>query len=323
VDIAVGSKFAYWTVVRHEGGARYRCRCECGTFDTLYASALKHNKNPSCGCMRRSRVPKVGDTVAEWKILRWSGPPERLAWCECSCGTKKFVEIYTLGKDSKSCGHARVATSVTPRAPGAELAAVVTNKRCTACRVVKPLDNFHRDNASADGRRPRCKECVKSYDDANQSLRNLRAREAYRADPAAKIAKTTAYRRENPAFSDLDSRIARGGGRVVGDVNPESLQQLRTRYGNACFICGVSFDLTPLHWDHFQPVSKGGDHSIDNLRPACRPCNNRKQARWPFTDAVAHEIREAVTAERNLLVSDTRNLLPPAGADSAQTEVDA
>jgi hypothetical protein len=297
--ITVGDEFAYWTVIRHEGGARYHCQCKCGTERTLYASGLIHNKNPSCGCIRRNRVPKVGDTVGEWTVLSWDGPPSRKALCQCSCGTIKDVEIYTLGKDSLSCGHARVPTAVIPRAPGTRRADNANEKRCAACQQVKTLDSFHRDAKSADGRRPRCKSCVKAYDDSLQDERNRRARETYGADPASKIQKTTIYRRENPGFGDLETRIARGGGLIAGDVTAETLRLLKTDYNDACYICEISFGEAAVHWDHFRPIAKGGDHSLANLRPACESCNKRKQARWPFTPEMQAEIRSAVQAERH------------------------
>ena len=37
------------------------------------------------------------------------------------------------------------------------------SKACTKCGVVKPLDDFHRDKRSPDGRRSDCKECVREY----------------------------------------------------------------------------------------------------------------------------------------------------------------
>ena len=37
------------------------------------------------------------------------------------------------------------------------------SKTCTKCGVVKPLDDFHRDKRSPDGRRSDCKECVREY----------------------------------------------------------------------------------------------------------------------------------------------------------------
>src|SRR4051794_5315316 len=74
-------------------------------------------------------------------------------------------------------------------------------KSCRACGVRKLLFEFHRDSASPDGRRPRCKVCVKAYDDTLQEERNRRAREKYAEDPDAKYAKTRAYHLAHPDWS--------------------------------------------------------------------------------------------------------------------------
>ena len=38
------------------------------------------------------------------------------------------------------------------------------SKMCAKCGETKPLDGFHRDKGTADGRRGKCKECVREYD---------------------------------------------------------------------------------------------------------------------------------------------------------------
>lgn len=48
---------------------------------------------------------------------------------------------------------------------------------------------------------------------------------------------------------------------------------------HVCWMCGAPvFQGGNLHMDHVIPISKGGLHCADNLRPACGPCNLRKGA---------------------------------------------
>lgn len=68
---------------------------------------------------------------------------------------------------------------------------------------------------------------------------------------------------------------------------PKALSQSRTindkmrlkvfkRDNYACVICGRSPSVNPgtaLHVDHKVPFSKGGDHSLSNLRTLCERCN--------------------------------------------------
>jgi len=43
-----------------------------------------------------------------------------------------------------------------------------------------------------------------------------------------------------------------------------------------CIYCGAP---NPNRWDHFHPVTKGGDTVIGNLVPACQRCDDSKQDR--------------------------------------------
>jgi 5-methylcytosine-specific restriction endonuclease McrA len=46
---------------------------------------------------------------------------------------------------------------------------------------------------------------------------------------------------------------------------------------HVCYICGTPvWQGVNLEMDHVHPVSRGGLHCADNLRPACGPCNRRK-----------------------------------------------
>jgi 5-methylcytosine-specific restriction endonuclease McrA len=47
-------------------------------------------------------------------------------------------------------------------------------------------------------------------------------------------------------------------------------------YEGRCAYCAKRSALT---MDHVIPVSKGGHHTLDNVVPACRPCNSSKSAR--------------------------------------------
>ena len=50
-------------------------------------------------------------------------------------------------------------------------------------------------------------------------------------------------------------------------------------YGTNCHLCGGPIKPTDLTLDHVIPRSKHGDNSLENLRPAHRWCNTRRQDR--------------------------------------------
>jgi len=62
-------------------------------------------------------------------------------------------------------------------------------------------------------------------------------------------------------------------------------------YGQDCFYCGcetvIGNGADPDHppnlftVDHFIPIAKGGDNTLENLRPACFVCNKMKGDNLP------------------------------------------
>lgn len=64
--------------------------------------------------------------------------------------------------------------------------------------------------------------------------------------------------------------MSRWGGRAVS----ESLVLVLATYGTRCHLCGREGADTQ---DHLLPRVKGGDNSLDNLRPAHRSCNSMRQ----------------------------------------------
>lgn len=61
-----------------------------------------------------------------------------------------------------------------------------------------------------------------------------------------------------------------------GNATREQIEARIAYFGNRCWICGEP--ATCL--DHVKPLKRGGTNWPANLRPACRSCNSRKQARW-------------------------------------------
>jgi len=57
----------------------------------------------------------------------------------------------------------------------------------------------------------------------------------------------------------------------------EDWEILLDRYNHRCFYCGKRDK--KLTKDHVVPISYGGEDVIDNVVPACWPCNYKKRAR--------------------------------------------
>ncbi len=79
----------------------------------------------------------------------------------------------------------------------------------------------------------------------------------------------------NIARINSKRRIKRKWIQALHIITEAMLQQRASVFGNACAYCGGPFE----HWDHVQPLSRGGPHVLGNLRPSCKACNLRKHTK--------------------------------------------
>lgn len=101
-----------------------------------------------------------------------------------------------------------------------------------------------------------------------------------RANSARAVERSRIWRAENPERWNEYSRRRRLA-RKAASIAPFTAEQLIERlsvFGFKCWICGVDYEAV----DHVKPIARGGCHSLANLRPICRSCNSKKNARWPF-----------------------------------------
>ena len=165
-------------------------------------------------------------------------------------------------------------------------------KTCSKCGESKPLTEYY---VSKGYRKAACKECVRTtirrhrveagdavrarerdYYRKNREDRLAAQSEYYQANREDVLQYNKAFRAENPHLgweAHYLSRVRRLSLPQVLEsfTKPDVIE----RYGDSCFYCGGDFE----HLDHYVPVSKGGPHTLDNVRPSCTSCNARK---WSF-----------------------------------------
>jgi len=76
------------------------------------------------------------------------------------------------------------------------------------------------------------------------------------------------------AVQRIEKRTAEYSGRSV--VPPKVRQNVYKRDGYTCHYCEQEMDEDDRTLDHIIPVSRGGQHTEDNLVVSCRSCNSKK-----------------------------------------------
>ena len=66
-------------------------------------------------------------------------------------------------------------------------------------------------------------------------------------------------------------------GEIINSLTSTEWQDILEDYRYKCAYCGKEFGVTnkPTR-DHVIPISRGGDNSKENIKPACRSCNSKK-----------------------------------------------
>lgn len=168
------------------------------------------------------------------------------------------------------------------RARKAALAArlAAPKKACTGCGEEKLKTDFHRDPRRKDGRYSWCKSCFHAHVASTRTVESEaeRRRAAYADEETREklLAKHRAWAKANPEKNRqyASRRRARILQSAVGEVDYGAILK---RDGMVCHLCGTGIEaLADLHFDHVIPVSRGGAHSMDNIKSAHAVCNLRK-----------------------------------------------
>jgi 5-methylcytosine-specific restriction endonuclease McrA len=103
----------------------------------------------------------------------------------------------------------------------------------------------------------------------------------YAANPAAVQAATKAWRKAHPekVRAQVKRRRAVKAG-VVSTLTAAEWLDILEYFGHACAYC-LRTD-RPLTQDHVVALSRGGEHTKENVVPACQGCNSRKGNRRIF-----------------------------------------
>ena len=137
-------------------------------------------------------------------------------------------------------------------------------KECVKCGEIKPKSEFFKAKGKTDGYDNRCKECEK--------LRLRRERDmqpkVHRTPEEIKIRKK--LQKHKRRFREQQ-----------GKIKPNEIRELKIKQNNRCYWCSTSIAKT-YQIDHYEPLSKGGEHLIENIVLACPRCNMSKHDKDPL-----------------------------------------
>jgi hypothetical protein len=145
-------------------------------------------------------------------------------------------------------------------------------KTCFKCEETKPIDDFYRHKAMADGHLNKCKECTKK--DVRMDRRiSPRAREydALRSSlphrKSKRIETTTRYQQEHP----MRKKAVEAANNAVRDGKLKR---------EPCLFCGATENIHKHHRDYSKPL---------DVTWLCASCHRRLHATFPETVTDAEE----------------------------------
>lgn len=153
-------------------------------------------------------------------------------------------------------------------------------KRCSKCKSIKPHEEFYRHVRMTDNLNSHCKECSKEYSRQHRAsmspekkAKEIKRLHDWRAKNPEKVhAKGLKYNRINKV------RRASRMKKLPATLTSKEWEETLSALDYKCVYCGAPYE----HQDHFIPLVKGGGYTVNNILPACFPCNNRKADKMPF-----------------------------------------
>lgn len=116
----------------------------------------------------------------------------------------------------------------------------------------------------------------------NKEKRREIARAWYVANTDRAKATARAWKTSHQSVATAHGRTyrARKIGAPGGGVTADQWEAILVSFNYCCAYC--LRDDASLSQDHMDPIVFGGAHDVENVVPACKPCNSRKGARGPI-----------------------------------------
>jgi 5-methylcytosine-specific restriction endonuclease McrA len=152
------------------------------------------------------------------------------------------------------------------------------SKKCSSCKLERPIDCFARSKGRPDGRHPSCKQCRAAYYKANRDwiTRQYYEYRKANAERFRAIAKKYAQRRFFYIRANNVLIRIKGDRSRLGELCKE-IARLWKRQRGVCPITGRRLNRENAQLDHITPLKLGGSSGIENLRWVHRDVNYAKR----------------------------------------------
>lgn len=193
-------------------------------------------------------------------------------------------------------------------------------KKCCTCNMLLSITNFCKNNSTKDKLSKRCKVCVKlrsksrsiynkkyreknivrlndndkQYYLLNKETLSIRKKTHYQDNKIEYVIRAHNYYKNNSKkikdkVKDYNNTIYKKQ-RILNVRKRRALkknafvqhfkhEEIINKYGDKCFYCLIGkFE----HIDHYIPLSKNGEHTLENIRPSCASCNMSKHDKLPL-----------------------------------------
>jgi hypothetical protein len=171
------------------------------------------------------------------------------------------------------------------------------SNQCKACRqqIARNRKALNPEYYKQKGRELRARhheariEWQRNWRKKNPERYREQARNLYWKNPEKFRKRSSDYAKDNPDM--VNAVLRRRKARLKNArTSKYSEKQVLDLYGQSCHLCNLPIDMTAprwtalpgwekgLHIDHVIPISRGGDDSLENVRPSHGFCNVSKNA---------------------------------------------
>lgn len=175
------------------------------------------------------------------------------------------------------------------------------------------IELFVKDKTAKDGLHSRCKDChalkqrqrnshkyknkeeynsyMREYNKANSEKKRVRDKR-YREENSGKIAEyNRSYRKSNLERKRELNRNYKSIRRSMTTGEGVDYSTIKQMDNMICYLCGFRITENDLHFDHIEPLSKGGKHTEDNLACTHSKCNQEKSNKTLLVHLLTKKVR--------------------------------